>query len=187
MLDDSVARLAELIRLKNAADDEIAQLIGRPCQIGHVGEWIASRVFDIALHESAVAVGSDGAFTSGPLAGTTVNVKWYGTEESLLDVHTGAGPDVYLVMTGPRSGGTSSRGRTRPWVISAVYLFANGPLVADLASRRVRIGTATSVRRSLWEAAEVYPSSRSPLLELGDDQRRALDLFAPASGACRRI
>jgi hypothetical protein len=128
-------RLAELVRVKNAADQEIARLIGRPCQAGHVGEWIAAAVFDIALHESATTAASDGIFRSGALAGRTVNVKWYGLAESLLDVHRGEGPDTYLVMTGPRSGAPTSRGRTRPWVISQVYLFEHAVLVAELRGR----------------------------------------------------
>jgi hypothetical protein len=44
---------------------------------GHLGEWIASQVFDIALEVSAVAEGIDGVFRSGALEGSMVNVKWY--------------------------------------------------------------------------------------------------------------
>jgi hypothetical protein len=183
---EPLERLAELIRVKNLADDEIAALIGRPCQIGHAGEWIAARVFDVALHESAVTAASDGVFRSGPLAGRSVNVKWYGLEESLLAVHPGVGPDVYLVMTGPRSALLSSRGRARPWVISSVYLFEHEPLVADLTGRGLKLGVAASVRRALWEAAEVYPASRSPLLRLCDEQRRLLNLFQAESGVVAR-
>lgn len=174
-------RLAELIRVKNVADGKIAALIGRPCQIGHVGEWIAAEIFDVALHESAVTAGSDGLFRSGSLAGRSVNVKWYGREESILDVHAGIGPDLYLVLTGPRSAPQSSRGRSRPWVISSVYLFEHAPMVADLAARGVKIGVASSVRRALWEAAWVYPWARSPLLVVTEEQRRMLGLFSGCS------
>jgi hypothetical protein len=174
-----LTRLADLIRVKNAADQEIARLIGRPCQAGHVGEWIAAAVFDIALHESATTAASDGIFRSGPLAGRSVNVKWYGLAESLLDVHRGEGPDTYLVMTGPRSAAATSRGRTRPWVISQVYLFEHAALMTELRARGLKIGIATSVRRALWDAAEIYPRPQSPLLVLSDGQRRSLDLFAP--------
>jgi len=38
-------KLAELIRRRNAVGREIAALIGRPAQIGHLGEHIASQVF----------------------------------------------------------------------------------------------------------------------------------------------
>jgi hypothetical protein len=177
--DADLARLAGLIRVKNTADQAIAGLVGRPCQIGHVGEWIAARVFDIELHASAVTAASDGVFRSGPLTGRSVNIKWYGREEALLDVHTEAGPEVYLVMTGPRSVALSSRGAVRPWVISSVYLFEHGWLVDDLRGRGLKLGVASSVRRALWEAAEVYPRSRSPLLSLSDAQRTMLGLFAP--------
>jgi hypothetical protein len=177
--DVELMRLAELVRAKNAADVAIARLVGRPCQIGHVGEWIAARIFDIDLHASAVAPGSDGVFRSGELAGRSVNVKWYGLEESALDIHRGAGPDIYLVMTGPRSSAASSRGGVRPWVISSVYIFEHGPLVADLVGRGRKIGEAASVRRALWEAAEIYPTGRSPLMRLSDQQRASLARFSP--------
>jgi hypothetical protein len=36
---------------------------------GHLGEWIASVVFDIELESSASAKGIDGRFRSGPLRG----------------------------------------------------------------------------------------------------------------------
>ena len=67
-----VAQLAELIRERNEVAWRITQLIGRPAQIGHIGEWIASRTFDIELEVSAVAKGIDGRFRSGPLQGKSV-------------------------------------------------------------------------------------------------------------------
>ena len=179
--DADLSRLAGLIRTKNATDAAIAALVDRPCQIGHVGEWIAARVFDIALHPSATTAASDGVFRSGPLAGRSVNVKWYGLAEGLLDVDAGAGPDLYLVMTGPRSAAASSRGRTRPWVIAGVHLFEHAALVADLTARGVGRSTAASVRRALWEEAEIYPRSRSPLLQVTDAQKDMLAMFAPAA------
>jgi hypothetical protein len=53
---------------------------------GHLGEWIAAEIFAIDLEASAVAKVIDGRFTSGPLAGCTVNIKWYGMREALLDM-----------------------------------------------------------------------------------------------------
>ena len=73
-----LTRLAALLAAKNQADSGITALIGRPSQIGHLGEWIAARVFDIELHASAATAASDGVFRSGAPAGRTVNVKWYG-------------------------------------------------------------------------------------------------------------
>ncbi len=179
----AIRRLAALVGTKNAADAAIAEVIGRPCQMGHVGEWIAAQVFDIELHSSATVEASDGVFRSGPLVGRSVNVKWYLKGEGILDLHVGAGPDLYLVMTGPRSPAGSSRGAVRPWVISTVYLFEHEPLVADLVGRGRKAGVASSVRRAVWAAAEIFPRSASPLLELKEDHRQMLSLFGPgASG-----
>jgi len=50
---DDLTRLAQLIQTRNQVAREIASLIGRPAIIGHVGEYIAARVFRIALEESA--------------------------------------------------------------------------------------------------------------------------------------
>jgi hypothetical protein len=72
--------MADLIRRRNAAGQEITALISRPARIGHIGEHIASAIFGIALAESAVNKGFDGRFRSRPLAGRSVR----------LDPHQGA-------------------------------------------------------------------------------------------------
>jgi hypothetical protein len=112
-----------------------------------------------------VAKGIDGRFTSGPLSGRTVNVKWL---------------DYYLVMTGPASPALSSRRAVRPWCITAVYLFDARELLTHLTARGVKIGVASSVRAVLWDAAEIYPKARSQTLRLRPEQRKLLQLFAPA-------
>src|SRR4051794_10887323 len=48
--DARLARLADLLREKNAIDREIAAVLGRPALQGHAGEYIAAAVFDIELH-----------------------------------------------------------------------------------------------------------------------------------------
>ena len=48
-----LVRLAQAIKHKNTADTEIARIAGRPAERGHVGEYIAARVFGIALEPSA--------------------------------------------------------------------------------------------------------------------------------------
>lgn len=68
-------RLAGLLRRLNCVLEQIATLTGRPGQLGHVGEFIASQIFDLALEDSAANKGFDGRFTSGGLAGKTVDVK----------------------------------------------------------------------------------------------------------------
>ena len=59
-----------------------------------------------------------------------------------------------------------------------VYLFKTEDLVATLKAAGVDIGIATSVRKALWEEAEIYPVARSSSLVLTEDQKRLLGLFA---------
>ena len=174
---DDLIQLAKAIRARNAVDEEIATIVGRPAQLGHVGEYIAAHVFGIALEDSATHKGSDGRFTCGPLAGRTVNVKWYAKMEGLLDLTVEAIPDYYLVLAGPKSVAASSRGTTRPWVIASAFLFHGGELVEQLHTRGVKIGVATSVTSPIWDKAEIYPSPRNPRLALSDEQRSSLSLF----------
>jgi hypothetical protein len=79
-------KLAELLRERNRVSSEIANLIGRPALSGHLGEYIASKIFDIQLNASATHKGADGIFRSGSLRGKTVNVKLYGKKEGILDI-----------------------------------------------------------------------------------------------------
>jgi len=101
-------QLAQLIRDKNRVEDAIADVIGRPALMGWVGEYIAASIFGIELEQSAARKSIDGHFVRGPLAGKTVNIKWYGKMEGLLDITPGHLPDFHLVMTGPKSGAISS-------------------------------------------------------------------------------
>lgn len=175
---DEAACVADLLKQRNAIDDQIAAIIKRPMLTGCLGEWIAARVFYIDLEASGIAKALDGRFRSGPLAGRTVNVKWYPKREGLVDL-VNDGVDFYLVMTGPHSSAGSSRGSTRPLVIDAVYLFEATALLDDLRQRGRRIGTASSVRLILWNDAEVYPR-QSSVLPITDEQRSALSLFGSA-------
>jgi hypothetical protein len=111
--------------------------------------------------------------------GRSVDIKWYGKLEGLLDLaaHDQL-PDFYLVMTGPRSTALTSRGGVRPWCIESVFLFDTTSLLEQLRERGVRIGTATSVATSYWQAAELYPTARCSVILLTGEQRRALALFA---------
>lgn len=173
----SLERLAELIRQRNAHEEAITRIIGRPAQIGHLGEYIASAVFDITLSDSATEKAIDGAFTYGPLAGRTVNIKWYAKDEGIIDLNLGTTPDYYLVLVGPRASAMSSKGATRPWLINSVYLFAAATLHEALRTRGVKLGVATSVHRALWDDAKIFPEQRNPLQPISADQRRLLLLF----------
>ncbi len=171
---DKVRRLAQLLQQRNAIEHEISSIIDRPSHSGHLGEFVAAKIFDIDLFKSATHKGADGRFTRGALAGKSVNVKKYSKDEGLLDINRDALPDYYLVLTGPKSQPTTSRGTVQPWVIESVYLFGAHELVAQL---KVKIGTATSVRRYLWDEARIYPSTRNATLQLNSDQHDLLGMF----------
>ena len=85
-MSDPLRELADRIRRRNAVDGEIAQIIDRPAERGHIGEFIASKIFDITLYRSAAHKGSDGKFASGDLRDKTVNIKFYGKREGVLAV-----------------------------------------------------------------------------------------------------
>jgi hypothetical protein len=176
-----LAVLAELIRRKNQIDDEIAALVNRPAQVGHVGEFIAARVFGIRLHPSATQKDSDGVFRDGPLAGRSVNVKWYLKRENIVDLTPDCACDFHLVMTGPHATAVRTLGATRPWVITAVYLFDTQQLVAEQRGRGVRLGVASSVAEGQWHAAEIYPNENNRRLVVSEAQRQLLALFAPTA------
>jgi hypothetical protein len=129
-------RLSDLVREHNAIGDQIAGVIGKPAERGHVGEYVAAQIFNITLERSARKRARDGRFTAGALAGRTANVKWYGMQEGVLDLHARGEPDYYLALTGPAGSAASSRGATRPWVIHSVYLFDARRLLEELRARR---------------------------------------------------
>jgi len=173
-----LTRLADLLKEKHVIDEKIANLVGRPAQIGHVGEHIASAIFDIKLEASATAKGIDGHFVTGPLAGRSVNVKWYAKLENALDLTPAFLPDEYLVLTGPRSTALSSRGVHRPWRIQFAFLFDARSLAQQLSAHGSNLGVASSVPGRYWDEAEIYPAQNSKRLLLSDEQRSMLALFA---------
>jgi len=179
---DDLIQLAELVRQRNLLEREITALINRPAAMGHIGEYIASRVFHIVLEESASHKSIDGRFIDGPLKSRTVNIKWYAQQEGLLAITPNTAPDYYLVLTGPKSGAMSSRGQVRPWTIEYIYLFESQTLVDELKRVGVKIGIATSVRQLLWTAAEIHPLTNNPALVLSAEQREALALFSSRAG-----
>jgi len=174
---DDITRLAQLIQTRNEVAKDIASLIGRPANIGHVGEYIAADVFRIVLEASAAQKGIDGRFADGPLQGWSVNVKWYGKRKGLLTITPAFLPDYYLVLAGPKAPAASSKGEIHPWVIRSVHLFDAHALVGVLRQYGITIGVATSVRQRLWDEAEIYPAQRNAALILSSEQRRLLALF----------
>ena len=174
---NDLEKLASLLSNMNSVGNKISGITKRPATIGHTGEYIASKIFDIELEESASAKGIDGHFNSGPLAGKTVNIKWYSKLEYMLDITPQALPDYYLVMTGPKGQAVSSRGSIRPWLINQVFLFNAAELVIELNARGVKIGVASSVRKHEWQAAEIYPNKRNMAYRLSDEQMAMILAF----------
>jgi hypothetical protein len=161
-VSNELAQLAQPLIARDALDSRIAELVGRSARPGDVGEFIAARVFDLEPAATATQAGYDGIFRSGPLADKTVNVKTYGDVLGGLDI--GAHPCAYtLVLTGPPRG-RSVGVRHHRWQITGVYLFEMPQLLATLTERGVKIGVATSLRKTDTDTARVLPpSDRSPL------------------------
>ena len=173
--------LSKLLEKRNAIDSQISQIIRRPAEKGHVGEYIASQIFDIELSVSATNKGSDGFFRKGSLVGKQVNIKFYAKREGILDVNTTVSPpDYYLVLTGPKSPATSSRNSTRPWIIESVYLFHHQSLVEKLRMKGLVMGVATSISKEHWSDAEVYPKNSNKSLILSEEQKKNLAFFINA-------
>ena len=178
----NLEQMASLLAERNPIDEKIGALIGHPAIRGHIGEWIAQEIFKVKLAKSRSNRCIDGCFTDGPLAGKTVNVKWYGKREGILDISPDPAKvlDCYLVMTGPKPVAMTSRGQTRPLVIKEVFLFDARALVEQFRVQKRRRGVASFVLKHEWEEAEVYPAA-SARLTLTDAQREALKLFAETS------
>ena len=174
---DELKSLAALIKERNAVENEIAAIIGRPAHPGHIGEFVASRIFDIELFESAVNKGSDGHFREGGLAGKSVNIKKYSLSQGILDIRPDALPNCYLVLAGPKTPPASSQGTVQPWTIASVFLFDAHVLLERLKERAVKIGIATSVIQELWREAEIYPSPNNRTLQLTETQVEMLAMF----------
>lgn len=174
---DKLAELSTLLGVHNSLGEKISKVTNRPATLGHTGEFIASIIFDIQLEESASHKAIDGRFASGPLEGKSVNIKWYGKLESMLDISTSDQPDYYLVMTGPKVYPGSSKGRVRPWVIDNVFLFDAKKLIREQKSRGVNIGIASSVRKQQWLEAQIYPNQKNISLPVTPAQREMLKSF----------
>ena len=162
---------------------ELTWILGRPARIGNIGEYLASRIFDIDLEEKENNPGSDGKFNSGRLAGDSVNVKIYGRRTNILDICKDKDklPDHYLVLAGPKDSPAVSRGTANPWCIDEVFLFEARPLLDRLEERGVKIGIATSVIEEEWRKARIYPVSQNPSMQLSKDQQEVLRLFGSAN------
>ncbi|GHO58700.1 hypothetical protein [Ktedonobacter robiniae] len=167
--------LASLLKSRNTIDGKIATLIGHAAQVGNVAEYIAATIFHIELDESGKRRGYDGHFTSGPLAGQTVDVQWHPRRDGQMNIKVDALPDYYLVFTGPE---TITPSFANPWLIDSIFLFHAGELLNALRERGVQLGSGTSVTGPLWERAEIYPIPRNTRLRVSEEERKLLILFS---------
>lgn len=176
-----IEQLADLLLKHEETARQIAALIKKPAHRGHIGEFIAMHVFAIDLVRQGNNKGSDGVFRSGNLAGRSVNVKFYSSNDRTLDVNTTAvPPDFYLVLTGPRAARGLLEEPPPLFALDHIYLFEHATLLPLL--KGLAIGAATSVRKAIWDAAEVYPNARNAQLVLTVDQRRLLKMFEAPGG-----
>jgi hypothetical protein len=137
-VDLALLQLAELLRIRNELDARISQVTGRSARPGDVGEFIASRVFDIELAATATQAGYDGRFRSRPLAGRTVDIKTYGDAFGGLGMSAHA-CEFYLILSGSRrAGGEVPRQRLH---IGNVYLL--DAQILRTGSRDVALSSAS--------------------------------------------
>jgi hypothetical protein len=180
-----LTHLADLIRIRNYVNNSVSRIIGRPAETGHLTEYIASQIFDIELHPTAVHKASDGTFRSpSALVGCSVNVKYRSSSSRRLNIENSADlghhPEYYLAFRGPKLPSGPASEKTLPLVIDAVYLFRSVELIpALMAEEGANIGP--SVKSIHWQAAMIYPEQVNRSLTLSDEQRAALALFAPPS------
>ncbi len=81
------------------------------------------------------------------------------------------------MLTGPNAPATSSCVATHPWTIAAIFLFDGPAVVRELQSVGVKLSEATSIRSYLWDAAEIYPKSTNPVLQLSAGQLSLIEMF----------
>ena len=91
--DGDLQCLTELICVRNANEMETTRVNARTA---NVGEYIATRIFDIALKDLTIHPGDDDRYRSGPLVGRSVTIKMYGKREGLLDIHLAYVPDLLV-------------------------------------------------------------------------------------------
>jgi hypothetical protein len=85
-MKSNLESLPELLSELNTIGEKISEITQRPTTMEHTGEYIATEIFDIELEDLSNAKGIDGHFKSGSLAGRSVNDKWYGKLEYVLDI-----------------------------------------------------------------------------------------------------
>ena len=68
----------------------------------------------------------------------------------------------------------ASRGGPRPWQIHSAFLFTAISLLDELGRQGVKVGVAASVRKTIWQAAMLYPHTHNPAYVLSGLARSQL-------------
>lgn len=58
-MNDPLIEIARLLSERNSIDAKLGQIIDRPTTSGHLGEWIASEVFDIKAGRKPILASAD--------------------------------------------------------------------------------------------------------------------------------
>ena len=170
--------LSYLVAQRNEISKKIHDIMSKPAQLGHVGEFIASIVFDIKLESLANNPAFDGTFHYGILKGKTVDIKTYSKHERILDLSEKVLPDYYLVLAGPPPLTPKIKGEDRPWIIDRVHLFEAEVLVTALRERGIKYsGRARSIANEYWDKSEIYPNQECGLIVLDQSKRDFLAKF----------
>ncbi|MEN3000573.1 MAG: hypothetical protein ABDI19_01880 [Armatimonadota bacterium] len=173
---EELHRLAELVMQRNLIDYQIARILKMPAIQPYVARYIAAAIFGIELPSLAC---SRGRFTQGELAGKSVEIRWRAHRMKPVRFSPQI-PNFCLVLTGAKVPLKSLDSNTRPLVIDAVHLFRVDELIKEVSPPSLEWRFRQIVPAWLWEAAEVYPASRNPLLRLTEEQRELLELFSSA-------
>ena len=178
-----LTHLADLIRIRNYVNNSVSNIIGGPAETGRIAEFVAAQIFDIELARTFVNKAIDGWFRSpASLASASVNVKYRSRSSKRLDNENSADPNdhprYYLAFRGPKLLKGPASEKTLPFVIDSVYIFDSQELIPSLVAKGgAHIGPA--VKLVHWQQAMIYPEQVNQALILTDEQRAALQLFAP--------
>ena len=157
-MDAPLRELASLLTRRNEIDDAIAALIARPATTGHIGEFIAAAVFDIELYSSASHKAADGTFRSGPLRGTSVNIKLYGKQEGIIDLREDAISGLLPRAHGPEiRSGFIPREHQADCHRARFPFSGSGPPRDDQVQGQETAALRTSVPQAEWKDAEIWP------------------------------
>lgn len=172
-------QLADLLRVFNSINHALSGLLERSANLGNISEIIASEILHIQLEERANHPVFDGTFSSGPLQGKTVNVKWRNEGVKAINMKDADTlPDYFLALAGPHKSSIKTKSLYHPFAIKQVCLFEAVPLVQRLKKEGIAIRHQTRIDAGTWEKARIYPVQEGSPLPLTRTQEDLLTLFA---------